>query len=201
MNKLRFFLAAAGVLVGVGTVPAVAGSVVTIDFTQAGQGPFNQNFFASSGIVFTQGTFVGFVQGDDALVGPPIAGSFLTPVTSLAVNVALGFQAVDDFSLTVYDASSAPISTTTFILDQDTGNPNFMGWGYFTISLPNIPQPAYSFTLSDQFVSGPINGSTEFGDSSLVFTQVPEPGPLFLLATGLIGMLGAHRMSNRQAPN
>jgi hypothetical protein len=169
----------------VGTVPAIA-IPITVDFSQHGEGPFDRNFFASSGIVFTQGDFVGFVQGDDALIGGtdfPIAGSFLTPVTSLAVSVAMGFQTVSDFTLTVYDASSAPIGATTFRLNQDTGDAGFMGFGYFTIDLLNIPQPAYSFQLTDQFVSSSFGfTSSEWGVSTLVFNQVTEPGTAALFA-------------------
>ena len=176
----------------VGAVPAIA-IPITVDFSEHGVGPFNQNFFTASGIAFTQGDFVEFVQGDDALIGITdfaITGNFLTPVTSLAVTVAMATPTVSDFTLTVYDANSAPISATTFRLNQDTGDPGFMGNGYFTINLLNIPQPAYSFQLADLFVSSSFGdfNSSNWGVSTLVLNQVPEPGTAALLSVSLLGI-------------
>src|SRR5215210_3779429 len=49
--------------------------VKTIDFSAAGEGPIQPDFFKRQGLVLTQGDFVGFIQGDEALNGP-VAGSF-----------------------------------------------------------------------------------------------------------------------------
>jgi hypothetical protein len=157
----------------------VSANPIIVDFTEHGSGDFDQSFFAASGIVFTQGTLVGFVQGDEALVGSnqhPIAGNFLTPVTSLSVTVALSLQTVTDFTLTAYDADPVPISTTTFRLNQDTGSPGFMGFGYFTISLDSIPEPAFSFRLTNQFVSSSFgHTNSPYGASTFTFTQAEAP--------------------------
>jgi hypothetical protein len=53
----------------VAVAPAAhAANTITIDFSTVSPGaPFDQSSFKDDGIVFTEGTFVGFFQGDDAL--------------------------------------------------------------------------------------------------------------------------------------
>jgi hypothetical protein len=196
-------------LVSVGTIPLVA-APITIDFSQVPYVAFQQNnfdpsYFASSGIRFAaRNHYLYYVQGAIALNSPnyaetcqqcEIAGDFLTPVSSLTVDVALNFQGVTAFALTVYDRNSDPITTATLFLDQVSGDPNFTGWGYFPISLPSIPSPAYSFKLDSQTFPGTFDAEfgAAFGASTFVFTPVistPEPGTLLLFGSGLAVMLG-----------
>src|SRR5262249_11372011 len=62
--------------------------VVVIDFSTHGQGSFPADFYNREGIVFTAGSFVGFIQGDDALIAEPlIAADFLSTISRLSVLV------------------------------------------------------------------------------------------------------------------
>src|SRR5215211_759343 len=45
----------------------------TIDFSAAGEGPIQPDFFKRQSLVLTEGDFVGFIQGDESLNGP-VAG-------------------------------------------------------------------------------------------------------------------------------
>lgn len=202
---------AAGFLVAsIGTLPAVAGPV-TIDFSgipYAAFQPnnFNPSYFASAGLVFGN-SYLTFTQGANALTSPSfgqscpceISGNFLTPVSSLTVDVALRSQGITAFVLTLYDASSVAIGTANLLLNQVASDPAYTGFGFFPIGLSGISRPAYSFTLDSQSVPGTFNAGAgaAFGASTFIFTPTPEPESLFLLGSGLILILAARARSQR----
>jgi hypothetical protein len=131
-----------------------------IDFSQAGQGPFDQSYFP--GVQFTEGSFVGIVQGDEALIGP-VAGSAKKKFTSISASFAPAAQGTAIYTLTAYKGKNA-VGSTSVTVTQDLGDPETGPFGYATISLSGLPR-ADSFSLRNTFVRSsfpPITG-IEFG--------------------------------------
>jgi len=144
----------------------------TMDFSTPGEGPIQPDFFKRQGFGFTAGDFVGFIQGDQALVGP-VAGSFHPAVCSLALRVAPAAQGTAAYTLTAYSSSGAVVGSTTMIVTQDEGDPQSGPWGYFSIELSNLSQRAQSFTLENQFIRSSFAHITQipFGVSSITYTS------------------------------
>jgi len=144
--------------------------LVTIDFSTHGEGVFQADFYRKVGVIFTTGSFVGFIQGDQALVGP-IAGTFSSPVSSLSVRIAPALQGTAEYTLTAWDASRKVIRSVSAIVMQDTGDPATGLDGYFTLDLGNLPHSAKYFALDNLFIrsSFPNTTSIPFGVSSLSF--------------------------------
>src|SRR5688572_9992764 len=76
---------------------------VTVDFSTHGTGSFDSDFYKKDGVRFTQESDVGFVQGDEALVGP-IAATFTPPISGLSVRLAPFVQGTAEYVLTAFDA-------------------------------------------------------------------------------------------------
>lgn len=148
-----------------------ARAATTIDFSTVSQGPFDQSFFKAEGIVFTEGTFVGFVQGHNALIGP-VAGDMRGGFTSLSAQVAPAEQGTATYTLAAFKKGKQ-IAATSMTVTQDTGDPATGPPGYFTISIGPLPNQADSFSLSNVFVrsSFPNNTRIEFGVSSITFSH------------------------------
>lgn len=149
------------------------GSGVTqrIDFSSPGQGTFQPDFFKNQGLIFTQGSFVGFVQGDEALIGP-IAGIFRPSVCSLSVRVAPALQGTAAYTLTAFAPSGEIVSQATVTVTQDSGDPENGSFGYFSLELENLTPRANHFTLENRFIrsSFPHNTQIPFAISSLTYT-------------------------------
>ena len=143
----------------------------TIDFSTPGQGPFQPDFFKKQALVFTQGDFVGFIQGDQALVGP-VAGTFHPSVCSLSLSVAPALQGTAAYTLTAYTASGKMVGSTTMIVTQDSGDPENGPLGYFRIELTGLSGKAQMFTLENQFLRSSFPQTTQipFGVSSITYT-------------------------------
>lgn len=171
----------ASVLLGMAAAPAQAAPLQkasvcpsagsqTIDFSSHGEGPFKSNFFKRQGLVMTQGDFVGFIQGDQTLVGP-VAGTFHPAFCSLSVRVAPAAQGTAAYTLTAYAASGRMVGSTTVTVTQDIGDPTSGPDGYFTIELTNLSPRAQTFTLENQFIRSSFAHITliPFGVSSITY--------------------------------
>jgi hypothetical protein len=141
-----------------------AASSTVIDFSSHGEGAFDQSYF--SGIRFTQGSFIGYIQGDQALVGP-IAGDVSKKFTTISASVAPTVQGTALYTLSAYK-NSRPIGSSSVPVTQDTGDPASVPFGYTTITL-DLQKKADSFRLSNTFVrsSFPHIALIEFGTSSI----------------------------------
>jgi hypothetical protein len=156
---MRFSIRRSFVLVIVGLValmlapmPTLAhrgshGSTHVIDFTDFGQGVFDPYFFADEGIIFDTpdpngglNWFVGYVQGDEALIND-ISASFKRPITSLSVSFAPSSYGPIEYTLTAFAPSGRVVATKTVTFSQ----PPF---GYFTIDLGRLPRKAKSFEFT-----------------------------------------------------
>ena len=144
----------------------VRAASVTIDFSQHGQGPFDQSFF--SGVSFAEGTFVGYIQGDEALVGRA-AGSIKNGFKSIAARVAPAIQGTAIYTLTAHSSSGRTLGSSSVTITQDTGDPETGPFGYESIELGPLPRKASSFRLSNTFVRSSYTHITqiEFGVSSI----------------------------------
>ena len=171
--------------------PGVGQAQVTIDFSSYGAGQvFQPDFYRSAGIVFPPqrcgsagcvDLYVGFVQGDAALVGTPAFGpvqaTFTRPISDLSLTVAPALQGTATYVLTAFAASGEPIATTSVTVTQDFGDPANTGFGYFTISLSDLAAPAKSFTLENVFVRSSFGTSAiEYGVSSISYTHWGNQG-------------------------
>jgi hypothetical protein len=148
-----------------------SGSSQTIDFSTAGEGTFQPDFFKRQSLVLTQGDFVGFVQGDQSLIGP-VAGTFHPSVCSISVRVAPAFQGTAAYTLRAYAASGKVVGSTTMTVTQDIGEPASGSFGYFVIELTSLSQKAQTFTLENQFIRSSFPQTTQisFGVSSITYS-------------------------------
>lgn len=146
--------------------------LVTIDFSTHGEGQFDPKFYKNDGIRFKEGTFVGFIQGDEALVGP-IAGNFAPPTSSLSVRIAPAEQGTAEYTLTAFDASGVLVARNSVVIIQDTGDPETGPLGYFTLDLCHLPRKVKSFTLRNRFIRSSFPSITiiDFGVSSITFSK------------------------------
>jgi hypothetical protein len=142
-----------------------------IDFSTPSYGPFNPNFFKKQGLIFTEGDYVGFVQGEQGLVGP-VAGTFRPPVCSLSVRVAPAIQGTAAYTLTGYSPSGEVVGRTSVVVTQDIGDPESGPFGYFSIELTDLSQRVKTFTLENQLIRSSFPGTTqiEFAVSSITYT-------------------------------
>jgi hypothetical protein len=142
----------------------------TVDFSTVGEGTFQPNFFKRQDLVITQGDFVGFVQGDEALIGP-VAGTFHPSVCGISVRVAPAFQGTAAYTLKAYSASGKVVGSTTMIVTQDIGEPESGSFGYFVIELTELSPKAQTFTQENQFIRSSFPQITQisFGVSSITY--------------------------------
>jgi hypothetical protein len=149
---------------------AAAPASTTIDFSQAGQGAFDQSYF--SGAAFSEGSWVGYVQGDDALIGP-VAGRATSKFTSVSAKVAPALQGTADYTIEALSTADRVIGSTTVRVTQDTEDPDTGPWGYVTLELGPLPKKASSLRISNSFVRSSFPHITviEFGVSSITLSR------------------------------
>jgi hypothetical protein len=152
-------------LAGLSFPTAAAASSTVVDFSEHGQGAFDQSFF--SGVKFTEGSWVGYVQGDEALIGPA-AASIHKKFTSVSASFAPTTQGTAIYTLTVYKGKSA-LGSSSMTVTQDSGDPETGPFGYATISLNGLAKRADSFRLSNRFVRSSYPNITliDFGTASI----------------------------------
>jgi hypothetical protein len=143
---------------------------ITIDFSQHGEGPFDQSYFNE--VEFTEGSWVGYIQGDQALVGPA-SGKANWKFTSISARVAPTTQGTATYTLTAYNGNGHKIADSSVTVTQDTGDPQTGPWGYATIELGPLPKKAQSFRLTNAFVRSSYSHITqiEFGISSITVSR------------------------------
>jgi hypothetical protein len=158
----------AGLLIGAVLVPAASATATEIDFSRHGQGPFGQSFYRSSGVAFTQGSYVGYIQGDEAVVGP-LAGKFKPKISSLSARFAPAIQGTATYTLSALNPAGRVIESTSVTVTQDTGDPKTQPFDYVTIDLGTLPKKASAFSLTNEFVrsSYPHITGIDFGVSSI----------------------------------
>jgi len=146
---------------------AADSSTVVVDLSEPGQGFFDQAYFQDDGVVFTEGGFVGFLQGDEALIGP-VAGTVGKGFTGVTAQFAPGFQGTADYTLSAYSRSGRELGSSTLRVTQDSGDPESGPLGYATISL-TVAKKATVFRLSSTFVrsSFPNITTIDFGASEV----------------------------------
>ncbi len=167
---MRTLAAVVVLAAGLHVVGASADSTHVIDFSTHGGGTLESRFYKPDGVVFTPGLFVGYVQGDDAVVGP-ISGKFSPKATSVSVRIAPAYQGTATYTLTTYDSARNVVAAASVTVTQDTGDPANTGWGYVTLSLPALPSNAATFEVTNTFVrsSYPHVTLMDFGVSSVTF--------------------------------
>jgi hypothetical protein len=136
-------------------------------------GPFNQFFFAPEGVVFTEGSFVSLVQGQNAL-SDPVAGTVRHDFASVSAQIAPAFQGTATYTLTAYRRGEQ-LARTSLTVTEDTGDPANRGFGYFTISIGRLRGKADSFSLSNVFVRSsfppPTTTDLPFGVATIMFSH------------------------------
>jgi len=172
-----------GLPIGVG---AHANEVeVKIDFSTFGTGVFDPLNYRPSGIVFPpqhcgpigcSDWFVGFVQGDEALVGSaqigPITARFTKAISALSLRVAPAFQGTAEYTLKAFGARGRVVGKQVVTVTQDSGDPQTGPLGYFTIDLGRLRSPARSFTLASRFIRSSFSFTDiEFGVSDITYLR------------------------------
>jgi hypothetical protein len=144
---------------------AAASSSAEVDFSEHGEGAFDQSFF--SGFEFTEGSFVGYIQGDQALVGD-LAGTAKKKFSSISASFAPAGQGTAIYTLTAYKGK-ALVGSSSVTVSQDVGDPTSGPFGYVSIALDNLAKKADSFRLDNRFVRSSFPDITviEFGTCSI----------------------------------
>jgi hypothetical protein len=157
---------------GAAASPAAAAplTTATIDFSQPGIGPFDQSYFSEAG--FSEGSFVGYVQGDEALIGP-VAGTAASKFTGVSVDVAPAFQGTADYTIEALSPADRVIGSSTVRITQDTEDPETGPWGYVTLELGSLPKKASSFRIRNSFVRSSFPNITviDFGVASITLSR------------------------------
>lgn len=146
----------------------------TIDFSKHSPGQrFDQDFFYySDGIFFADDNFVGFIQGDDALVPPsdkkrriagPITAVLACGTRNLKVTFAAGFQGLYKYTLRGFDISDVLVAEETTVIDE-RGNV-----GYRTLSFSQLSTPIVSFSLQASLQAVEVNNVPSFGMRTVEF--------------------------------
>lgn len=164
---------------------SAASREVTIDFSSFGAGQnFDPEFYRSEGILFPPEAcgsagcfpwFVGSVAGDAALIGDPRRGpltaDFKRPISDLSLSVAPSFLGTARYTLNLFSPSGALVATAVRTVTQDPGDPADTGFGYFTISVSDLPKAVKSFSLDNVFLrsSAPNVTVIPYGVSSITF--------------------------------
>ena len=152
-----------------------------IDFTTSPGGVFDPNFYELDGIVFPSQRcgsagcapwFIGFVQGDQALIQSPVFGpvtaTFTSPISGLSLQIAPASQGTAIYTLTALSGSGEVLGTMSRTITQDSGDPEDGPPGYFTMTLESLQTPAASFILDSEFVRSSFgNNAIEYGVSSI----------------------------------
>jgi hypothetical protein len=174
----------------------VAAREVTIDISSFGLAPspgigkiFQLDFYRREGILFQQQPCVagvceplrvGITQGDAAItvghppfVGIPLTATFTRPISSLTLNLAPQLQGTMTYVLSAFSASGELLGTTSRTVTQDFGDPANTGFGYFSITLTDLPKPAKSFSILGVFVRSTfeLNTFIPFALSTISYTH------------------------------
>jgi hypothetical protein len=146
-------------------------SGITIDFADAPEGPFDKRFFEDHGLVFTEGSFVGFLQGHNALVGPVAADASET-FTTISVTIAPGLQGTATYLLAAYEQGKQ-LGYISKSVTQDEGVATPVPWGYVPLELGPLPRGADSFAVTNMFIgsSFPDQRHVEFGVASIALSS------------------------------
>ena len=183
-------LAVVGATFAIALLPAASAEpakAATIDFSTAPQAPepFPKDFYAQQGIVFTEASNVGNIQGDEALGGAPtVAGVFTAPIIRLSLEAAPAFQGTAEYTLTAFDRAGLVVDSRAVVVTEDEGDPAHQGFGYFTVDLGTLPRPATSFTFRSRFLRSsfgtpdcggePVERCFSYGVRSITFTVAPN---------------------------
>ena len=153
--------------------PAASASqptTATVDFSGHGIGWLDSLY--SPDVQFTEGTFVGYIQGDETLVGP-VAGTTASKFTSVSVDIAPAFQGTADYTIEAFSSADRVIGSGTVRVTQDTDDPETGPFGYTTLELNSLPKKASSFRISNSFVRSSFPNITviDFGVASIKLSR------------------------------
>lgn len=112
---------------------------------------------------------MGYIQGDEALVGD-MAGGTRKKFSSISASFAPAGQGTAVYTLSAYKGKSL-VGRSSVTVTQDVGDPASDPFCYETIAL-DTPVKADSFRLDNRFVrsSSPDVTVIEFGTSSITLT-------------------------------
>jgi hypothetical protein len=146
-------------------------ATVTIDFSAHGGGALDPTYFQRH-VEFTEGSWVGYVQGDQALIGP-VAGTAAKKFTGVSATFAPATQGTAEYTLTAYKGNGKPIASNTITVTQDTGDPETGAWGYDTVTLEGLSKKAKSFRLTNSFIRSSHSHITQidFGVASITLSR------------------------------
>lgn len=135
---------------------------VVVDFTDHGQGVLRPKDYSRDGVRFLDGEFVGWVQGDEALVGP-VEFTVPTWTDAAILTFAPSNQGSAWYTLEALGSRGEVLASTRALVTQDEGDPSTGPFGYTTIALSDVPAGTRSLALSNEFLSSSYEQYTEIG--------------------------------------
>jgi hypothetical protein len=169
-------------LAGVGVAPGARWDRV-VDFGDHGEGSLDPAFFDRDGVRFVDEGFVGFVQGDEALVGSSALGNAVRfrvrgPLASVTVSFAPAVQGTALYELSALGPRDRVLASTERLLTQDSGTSSAT-FGYVDIALSEVPPATRTLVLTGTFVGSSFPGIEEipFGVSRITLAGATPGTP------------------------
>lgn len=171
VSAVALVVAGIAALPSSGSAAAPAPRGVHVDFTAAGPGDLDRDFFVGDGLRLADDGVVAFIQGDDALVSP--TGIHLLPpaVEAVQVRLAPAMQGTARYVLTAWGPDRRhALARTERVVTQDEGDAASAPFGYFTMEL-GLPATARFVTIECQFIRSSFRHITsmEFGVSDVTY--------------------------------
>jgi hypothetical protein len=145
-----------------------------VDFSAHPEGPLRDRHLDREGVHLLDGEFVGFVQGEKALIGP-VSLRVLNGPRAVSMRFAPSVQGAAWYSLTASDAAGNVVASERILVVQDEGTTNSGPFGYVEIGLDDLPFGTDVIALDNEFVTSSFPGIDTIGFAVAEIALLADP--------------------------